>query len=81
MQYTNGSITIEEGLTLIYPTMEIVNVSYDWINNKVNIEVYFSEGTFKHSRTFNFDNTTGEDLNSTDIMNFISNHEILGQFE
>lgn len=76
-----GQINITEELILQDPTMEIVNVNYDWVNNTVDVEMYFSEGAFKHSRTFQFDIDEGKEYSSTDIMELIQGHEVLGQFK
>jgi hypothetical protein len=79
MQYT-GNLEIETGLTLQDPTMEIVSINYDWTNDNVTVEVHFSEGIYKHSRSYSFTNEGGQELTTTDVMQFVSSHTLLGQF-
>ena len=50
-----GLITIEQGLTLESPKAKIAGVQYKWDEDKVVIEVHFSEGNYKHSRSYEFD--------------------------
>lgn len=78
-----GQIEIEEGLTLSNPTANINVVRYDWENNTVSIEILFNEdgSTFKHSRNFTFQNTGGNNLNSSDIYIFIAEHDKLKNFK
>jgi len=76
-----GTITIEEGLTLLDPTMEIVRTSYDWFTDTVEVECYFSEGNYKHSRTFEFDNSAKKELTSNDIIKLITEHPKLNKFK
>ena len=77
-----GKIQIEEGLILNSPTMEINNISYEQLTNKVNIEVLFNEenAIHKHSRTFTFENPTGKDLVYTDILELIKTNNVLNKF-
>jgi hypothetical protein len=76
-----GEIEIEEGLTLLNPDMEIVKSTYDWLNDTVHVECYFSEGVYKHSRTFDFDNSTKKELTSNDIIKLITEHPKLNKFK
>ena len=75
-----GTITIEEGLILLNPTMEIVKSTYDWLNNTVQVECYFTEGIYKHSRMFEFDNAKKKELTSNDIIKLITEHPKLDKF-
>ena len=52
---STGIIVIEEGLELENPIAEIASVQYLWNQDKVSIEVHFSEGRYKHSRSYTFD--------------------------
>ena len=76
-----GKIEIEQGLTLNNPTLQIVNVSYNWLNNKVSIEIHFNEenSNFKHSRSYEFEAL--KELTSIDILNLVSNHKVLKSFK
>lgn len=76
-----GQIQITEELSLLNPTMEIVKVNYDWINHSVDVEIYFSEGSFNHSRTFTFSTDGRGELTSNDILTFLSEHPVLSQFK
>jgi hypothetical protein len=77
-----GQITIEEGLILNNPTMEINNISYLQLTNRVLVECIFNEenSTFPHSRNFSFD-TKGNQLTKPDILKLISEHDILKTFK
>ena len=75
-----GTIEIEEGLILLNPEMEIVKSTYDWLNDTVQVECYFTEGLYKHSRTFEFDNSLKKELTSTDIVALIIGHPKLDKF-
>jgi len=78
-----GVIKITDELTLKDPTMDIINVSYNWITNIVSIEIYFKEGgsMFNHSRVFNYNNSNGEIKTDLDIINYINNDPILKVFK
>jgi hypothetical protein len=77
-----GEIEITEELTLNNPTLTVKAVSYEWLTNKVNVEILFKESnaTIDHSRLFTFDNTGGANLTDDDIYSFIKNDETLGIF-
>ena len=75
-----GTIEIEEGLILLSPTMEIVKSTYDWLNDTVQVECYFTEGIYKHSRSFEFVNSTKKELTSNDIIKLITEHPKLNKF-
>ena len=60
--------------------MEIVKSIYDWLNDTVEVECHFSEGNFKHSRTFEFDNSAKKELTSNDIIKLITDHPKLKKF-
>jgi len=77
-----GITTIEEGLILNSPIMEINNISYEQLTNNVNIEILFNEenSIHKHSRTFTFENTDGKDLVYTDILELIKTNNVLNKF-
>lgn len=76
-----GEIEITEELTLLDPEMEIVKSTYDWLKDTVEVECYFSEGSYKHSRTFIFDNSTKKELTSNDIIKLITEHPKLKNFK
>ena len=78
-----GQIKIEEGLILNNPTLEILNSSYNWVNNTVSIEILFNEenANYKHSRNYTFDLVADKEYNSLDIIEFISKHDILKAFK
>lgn len=65
------------------PTLEIKKVNYDWFNHSVDIECIFQEdkANFKHSRTFTFSTDGSGELTTTDIIGFISNHDVLKVFK
>ena len=76
-----GVIQITDDLTLENPTLEVSTVNYNWITDDVNLEIIFSEGVYRHSRTFSFNNGDKNELSCDDVYLFISNHPILGVFE
>lgn len=76
-----GNITIEEGLTLKDPTLEITTTTFDWVNDSVKIECIFKEGLYRHSRTFEFENSSKRDLLSSDVIAFIKTHSVLKVFK
>ncbi len=75
-----GTIKITDELTLTDPTLEIVKVCYDWVGKTVNIEIVFKEGSYKHSRAFNYKTDGSEELTSTDILDFLKNDKVLSVF-
>lgn len=75
-----GVIKIEEGLELKDPKMEILKVNYDWINYSVAIEVSFTEGVYKHCRTYEFNVEPTGEMTTNDIMELIKTHNILNKF-
>lgn len=78
-----GKINITEGLKLNNPSLEIKSVTYNWITNKVEVEILFKEGpgVYKHSRIFEFDNKTGKELKTSDIYSYLSSHKTLKNFK
>lgn len=78
-----GQTEIEEGLTLSSPDATIKSVTYNWENDTVSIEILFNEdgGIFKHSRNFTFNNSGGNNLNSSDVYTFIAQHDKLKNFK
>jgi hypothetical protein len=78
----SGKITIEEGLVLNSPNMEIVNISYPQRSNEVIVECYFNEegAEFKHSRSFKLDNAAGGQMTKPDVLTLVKEHPILKQF-
>ena len=64
------------------PELIINNVSYNYVTNKVTVEILFNEegAIFNHSRTFELDNPKGKDLKKTDILTFVSEHDKLKVF-
>lgn len=81
MKTYTGEIQITNELTLNNPTMEIITVQYDWVNNTASIEIHFKEpnSALTHSRNFDFELEDKDYLHS-DIVLLVANHEILGQF-
>ena len=75
-----GTIEIESSLILLDPEMEIVKSTYDWLNDTVQVECHFTEGVYKHSRTFEFDNSLKKELTSNDIIKLITEHPKLNKF-
>lgn len=78
-----GQIEIEAELVLNSPTLELYNISYPQSTNKVIVEIRFKEenSTFKHSRSFTFDNKEGKDLSYNDVLALVKAHPILGLFK
>lgn len=81
MKTYTGEIQITEELTLNNPTMEIITVQYDWVNNTASIEIHFKEpnSALTHSRLFEFE-LEEKDYLPSDIELLVANHSILGQF-
>ena len=81
MKTYTGEIQITEELTLNNPTMEIITVQYDWVNNTAMLEIHFKEpnSALTHSRVFEFE-LEEKDYIPSDIVLLVANHEILGQF-
>ena len=75
-----GTIKITDELTLTDPTLEILNVCYDWKAQTVNIEIEFKEGSYKHSRSFTYKTDGTEELTSEDIAAFLKADEVLKVF-
>jgi hypothetical protein len=75
-------IEIEEGLELNNPTMVIKCISYQQDTNIVMVECYFREedGSYVHSRNYNFDNDGGLDLSYLDVIELMRTNDILKQF-
>ena len=75
-------IKIEEGLILNNPTMEIENISYPQKTKQVIVEIHFAEpnSEFKHSRSFTFENETGNQLTKPDVLNLMKTNDILSTF-
>jgi len=71
-------IEIEEGLILNNPTMEINNISYPQMENKVIVECHFKEenSSFIHSRNYTFE-TGGLDLIYSDVINLMMSNDVL----
>jgi len=70
-------------LVLNNPTLTIANISYNQIDNSVNVECVFNEeiANYKHSRIFSFDNADGKELTSLDVLEMIKKHNILKVFK
>jgi len=77
----NGEIQIEDGLVLLNPKMEIMNVHYNLKTNEFSIEVHFWESKFTHSRTFETVNEEPGSLTMDAVMAFVMSHPILSQFK
>ena len=75
-----GKINITDELTLTDPTLEIAKVCYDWIAQTVDIELIFKEGSYNHSRTFQYKTDGSEELTSDDIIAFLKADEVLKVF-
>tara|TARA_R110002167_G_scaffold183866_2_gene384306 strand:- start:399 stop:641 length:243 start_codon:yes stop_codon:yes gene_type:complete len=75
-----GIIKITNELTLKNPTLEICKVSYNWVEQTVDIECLFQEGSFKHNRTFNYSTSGKTELTSSDIIGFIKKDKVLNVF-
>lgn len=75
-----GTIQITPDLALKNPTLEIVKCNYDWVANEVAIEIHFSEGAYKHSRTFTYSTDGSGELTTADILAFINNDTVLNVF-
>ena len=60
-------------------TLEIHEIRYPQKTNKVVVECYFKEenSNFIHSRTYEFDNSTGEDLVYADVIELMKGNEFL----
>jgi len=60
-------------------TLEIKAITYDQFTNKVLVECYFKEenSNFIHSRTYTFDNPTGEDLVYADVVQLMRGDDFL----
>jgi len=78
-----GTVNITNELTLTDPELSIKNVSYDWENHKVHIELIFkeAEASYKHSRTFAYDITPTGEMTTEDIYNLINNDPVLSVFK
>lgn len=78
-----GPITIEEGLILTDPTMEIVDIRYPYPETlkKMVVEVNFKvdDSTYSHSRSYTFD-TEGNDLIYSDALLLLKTHDVLKDF-
>lgn len=75
-----GKINITNELTLTDPTLEISKVCYDWLAETVDIELIFKEGSYKHSRSFNYSTAGKNELTSIDILDFLKADEVLNVF-
>ena len=76
----NGTITIEEGLTMENPFMEIMKVDYTLSTNEFSVEVHFWEVLLRSSREFSFVNPNPGSLTMEAVLSFITSHPILSQF-
>jgi hypothetical protein len=75
-----GEIQIESGLTLLNPTMQLMSVEYDLIENTFQLEVHFWENLYTFSRQFEGVNTDVTGLTVVVVMNYVGAHPILSQF-
>ena len=75
-----GIIKITNELTLKNPTLEISKVCYNWVEQTVDIECLFQEGSFKHCRSFNYSTEGKNELTSIDILDFLKNDNVLSVF-
>ena len=75
-----GQITIEHGLVLNNPTLEIEQITYRQKTNEVLVECLFNEenSIYKHSRTYTFNATPN--MLKADVLELMKNHELLKQF-
>ena len=76
-----GEIQIDADLTLLNPTMQLMNVDYNLIDNTFKLEVHFWESKYRFSRRFDSVNTDVNALTVDVIMNYIGTHPILSQFQ
>tara|TARA_R110002012_G_C11424220_1_gene588635 strand:+ start:491 stop:706 length:216 start_codon:yes stop_codon:yes gene_type:complete len=60
-------------------TLEIKAITYDQPTNKVLVECYFKEenSNFIHSRTYTFNNESGEDLVYADVVELMRTDDFL----
>ena len=75
-----SNITIEEGLEMSNPKMEIMSVFYNIKTNEFSIEVHFWENKYIHSRSFSTVNGSPGSLSMEAVMVFVAEHPILSQF-
>ena len=83
MKTHTGTIQITEELTLNNPTMDIITVQYNWVDNTASVEIHFKEpdSALTHSRMFEFELDKNKEYTTLDIIEMISNHSVLGLFE
>lgn len=76
-----GELEIEPGLIMLNPKMELTKVKdYDLKTNTFSIEVAFWELKNRHIRYFETLNPSPGSLSMDVILNFVTNHPILGLF-
>ena len=75
-----GQITIEEGLTLNNPTLEIKTIQYEQFDDLVSVECIFTEegANYKHSRNYTF--TAVKDMLKSDVIELLKTNDILNLF-
>ena len=68
---------------LLNATATVKGAFYDWELNTISIEIHFVEEgkTGINSRSFEFENPTGGDFGTVNIMALIHGHAILKQFK
>jgi len=81
LQYNNGEIQIEEGVTLLNPKMDVIGVHYNIITNTYIIEVEFYENLFRFNRTYDGQGEVGMTFSMANVITFVSTHPLLSQFE
>jgi len=83
MKTHTGTIQITEELTLNNPTMDIITVQYNWVDNIASVEIHFKEpdSALTHSRMFEFELDKNKEYTTLDIIEMVSNHSVLGLFE
>lgn len=71
-----------DNLTLLNPSLEVMNVLYGINANSVILELQFTEngGVHLFSRNFEYSNPTGGDLGWADILAYINNDPVLKVF-
>lgn len=75
-----GNIEITSELTLKDPELSIKKVNYDWETHKVDIEIIFTEGAYKHSRSFIYDIAPDGEMTTDDVLQLIANDPVLKVF-
>lgn len=75
-----GLIDFEDGLELLNPFMEIVDVIYHMKTNKFDLVLDFYETHHKHVRTFENDTVIIGLVKTEDVVSFISSDGFLNKF-